>query len=78
MDKSIYDKLNLIKEKHLTTLSHGQIYQRRLKKAFDKKVRPPIFQEGDLMLKKYSLIHSYLWGKWTPNYEWPFIVKKVF
>lgn len=36
--QSIHDQLNLIEEKCLTTVFHGQLYQRRLKRAFDKKV----------------------------------------
>jgi len=35
-----YDQLNLIEEKRLAAVCHGQLYQRRMKKAFDKKVRP--------------------------------------
>ena len=35
-----FDQLNLIDEKRLTTICHRQLYQRRTKKAFDKKVRP--------------------------------------
>ncbi|RDX99191.1 rnhA, partial [Mucuna pruriens] len=31
------DQLNLIEEKRLTALCHGQLYQRRVKKAFDKR-----------------------------------------
>src|ERR1051325_6569911 len=52
--QSRYDQLNLIEEKCLTALYHGQLYQRRMKKAFDKKVRPRESQEGDLdlVLKK--------------------------
>ena len=34
------DQLNLIEEKCLTILCHGQLYQKRMKKLFDKKVRP--------------------------------------
>ena len=30
-----FDKLNLIEEKRLTAVCHGQLYQRRMKKAFD-------------------------------------------
>lgn len=44
-------ELNLIKEKRLKALCHGQFYQRHLKKAFDKKFFPRMFQEGDLVLK---------------------------
>nr|KYP74061.1 Retrotransposable element Tf2 [Cajanus cajan] len=35
-----FDQLNLIEEKRLDTICHGQTYQRRIKKAFDKKVQP--------------------------------------
>ena len=47
-----YDQLNLIEEKRLTAMCHGQLYQQRMKKDFDKKVRPRVFQEGNLVLKK--------------------------
>jgi len=49
------DQLNLIEEKRLTAVCHGQLYQRRMKKAFDKKVCPREFHEGDLVLKKSYL-----------------------
>ena len=35
-----FDQLNLIEEKRVTALCHGKLYQRRMKKAFDKKVKP--------------------------------------
>ena len=35
-----YDQLNLIEEKRLKTFCHGQIYQKRMMRAHDKKVRP--------------------------------------
>ena len=47
-----YDQLNLTEGKRLTVMCHGQLYQQRMNKAFDKKVRPRVFREGDLMLKK--------------------------
>ena len=47
-----FDQLNLIEEKRMTALCHGQLYQKRMKKAFDKKVKPREFREGDLMLRK--------------------------
>ena len=49
---SRYDELNLIEEKRMTALCHGQLYQQRMKKAFDKKVQPRVFREGDLVLKR--------------------------
>ena len=54
------------------------MYQRRVKNAFDKKVRPRKFNEGDLVLKKVSQVLKDNRGKWASNYEGPFIVKKTF
>jgi len=48
------------------------------KRAFDKKVRPREFHEGDLVLKKILPIQKDHKGKWTPNYEGPYVVKKAF
>ena len=59
-------------------MSHGHLYQRRVKNAFDKKVRLCKFNEGDLVLKKVSQAQKDDRGKWDPNYEGPFIVKKAF
>ncbi|KAG2394489.1 RNA-directed DNA polymerase-like protein [Vigna angularis] len=73
-----FDQLNLIEEKRLTAVCHGQLYQRRMKKAFDKKVHPRDFHEGELVLKKILPIQRDFRGKWTPNYEGPFVVKRAF
>ncbi|KAI5432744.1 hypothetical protein KIW84_020156 [Lathyrus oleraceus] len=73
-----FDQLNLIEEKRLTTMCHGQLYQQRLKKAFDKKVKPRVFREGDLVLKKILSFKPDSRGKWTPNYEGPYVVKRAF
>jgi len=73
-----YDQLNLIEEKGLAAVCHGQLYQRRMKKAFDKKVRPREFHEGDLVVKKIISIQKDNHGKWMPDYEGPYVVKKAF
>jgi hypothetical protein len=46
-------------------------------KAYDKKVRPRLFQEGDLVLKKTLSLPGEDQSKWVPNYESPYIVKKA-
>ena len=76
--QSRYDQLNLIEEKRLTAMCHGQLYQQRMKKAFDKKVKPRVFREGDLVLKKVLSFAPDSRGKWTPNYEGPYVVKRAF
>ena len=73
-----FDQLNLIEGKRLNAICHGQLYQKRLKKAFERKVHPREFQVGDLVLKKILPTHKDRLGKWTPNYEGPYIVKKAF
>ena len=73
-----YDQLNLIEGKRLTAMSHGRLYQQRMKNEFDKKVCSHKFHEGDLVLKKVSHAVKDNRGKWTPNYEGSFVVKKVF
>ncbi|KAL5158614.1 hypothetical protein HKD37_15G043047 [Glycine soja] len=73
-----YDQLNLIEGKRLTAMSHGRLYQRRVKNTFDKKVRSCKFNEGDLVLKKMSHAVKDSRGKWAPNYEGPFIAKRAF
>lgn len=62
----------------MIALCHRQLYQRRLKKEFDKKVCPRDFEEGDLVPKKIFPIQKDFSGKWTPNYERSYVVKNAF
>ncbi|KAI5443595.1 hypothetical protein KIW84_012297 [Lathyrus oleraceus] len=47
-----YEELSLIEEKRLATICHGQLYQQRMKCAFDRKVRPRVYHVGDMVLKR--------------------------
>jgi len=40
-----------------------------MKRAFDKKVRPREFHEGDLVMKKILSVQKDHRGKWMPNCE---------
>jgi hypothetical protein len=73
-----FDQLNLIDGKRLNAICHGQLYQKRFKRAFEKKVRPSKFREGVLVLKKIIPIQKERLGKWALNYEGPYVVKKAF
>ena len=68
----------MIDEKRITTICHGQLYQHRIEQAFNKKVRPKVFEEGDLVLKKYNQAMPDHRGKFAPTYEGPYVVKKAF
>lgn len=71
------EQLNFIEEKRMRALCHGQCYQRRIARAYDKKVKPRIFQEGDLVLKNSLLFKEDPQGKFKPNYEGPYVITKV-
>ena len=73
-----FDQLNLIEGKRLAAMSHGRLYQSRVKNTFDKRVRSRKFSEGDLVLKKVLQVQKDHQGKWALNYEGPFVVKKAF
>ena len=47
-----YEQLNLIEERRMKAICHDQLYQRRMMRAHNKKIRPRQFQEGELVLKR--------------------------
>ena len=75
---SQYEQLNMIDEKSMTAMCHGQLHQHHVKRAFNKKVRPRVFEEGDLVLKKHNQAMSNHKGKFPLTYEGPYVVKKAF
>ena len=73
-----YEQLNLVEEKRMKAICHGQLYQKRMMRAHDKKIRPRQFQGGELVLKRIPQNHQDSRGKWSPNWEGPYVVKKAF
>ncbi|PKI37052.1 hypothetical protein CRG98_042556 [Punica granatum] len=76
--KQRYEQLNLIDEKRLTSLCHGQCYQQRMARAFNKKVHLREFSPGDLVLRKVLHIAPDSKSKFAYKYDGTFIVKEVF
>ena len=72
------DQINLIDEKRLVAVFHSQMYQKRMIKAFNKKIKHRVYQAGDLVIKRIILPQGDLMGKWTTTYKGPIIVKKIF
>ena len=70
------EQLNLIEEKRMKAICHGQLYQKRMMRAHDKKIRPRQFQERELVLKRIPQNQQDSRGKWSPNWEGPYVVKK--
>ena len=65
--QSRYDQLCMLDEKRLKALYHTQGYQRRLRKAFDKKVRTKDLKLGDLVLTEIRAPVQDANGKFKQN-----------
>ena len=61
----------------MKAICHGQLYQKRMIRAHDK-IRPRQFQKGKLVLKWILQNRQDCRGKWSPNWEGPYVVKKAF
>ena len=64
-------------EKRMDTLFHTQIYQRRIARAFNKKVKPGKIKAGDMVLKQSRAIVFDPRGKFRPNWKGLYSVKIV-
>ncbi|XP_015075537.1 uncharacterized protein K02A2.6-like [Solanum pennellii] len=69
------EQWSLIDEKRLTSVCHGQSYQNRMARAYNKKVRPRHFEEGQLVLRRIFPHHAETKGKFSPNWKRPLVVK---
>ena len=65
-------------EKRLKTLNHIQGYQRKLRKAFDNKVRTRDLKLGDLVLKENRAPIQETNGKFKQNWVGLYIIKQIY
>ncbi|XP_074278119.1 uncharacterized protein LOC141601720 [Silene latifolia] len=73
-----YDSLVLLDERRLNALYQVQLYQKRIERNFNKKVKPRKIKEGDLVLKSVrALLPVDLRGKFKPNWAGPYLVKRI-
>ena len=73
--QSRYDQLCMLDEKRLKALYHIQGYQRRLRKAFDKKVRT---RDLKLVQKVIRALVQETNGKFKQNWAGPYIIKQIY
>ncbi|XP_015163373.1 uncharacterized protein [Solanum tuberosum] len=71
------DQLTLIDEKRMVVVCHGQLYQQRMIHAFHKKLRARIFEIAQLVLKRIFPHQDEYKGKFAPNWQGPYMVRKV-
>ncbi|XP_070021401.1 uncharacterized protein [Nicotiana sylvestris] len=75
--KTRLEQLSMIDEKRLAAVCHGQLYQKRMAKAYNKKVRPRKFKVGQQVLKCILPHQVEAKGKFAPNWQGSFIVTRV-
>ncbi|XP_015162450.1 uncharacterized protein [Solanum tuberosum] len=75
---SRHEQLMLIDEKRMDAVCHGQLYQNRMTKAFNKKVKPRQFTPRQLVLKKIFTDHQgEAKRKFAPNWQRPYMIHRV-
>ncbi|XP_070057193.1 uncharacterized protein [Nicotiana tomentosiformis] len=75
--RSRYEQLALIDGKRMNAVCHGQLYQNWMARAFNKKVRSRKFMPGQLVLKWIFPYQDEAKGKFSPNWQGPFMVHRV-
>ncbi|XP_027184085.1 uncharacterized protein K02A2.6-like [Coffea eugenioides] len=65
--KECHERLSLIDEKMLNAVCHGQCYQQRTARAYNKKVKSRLFEVGDKVLKRILPMQEEAKGKFAPN-----------
>ena len=68
----------MLDEKRLNAFYYIQGYQRRLRKAFDKKVRTRDLKFGDLVLKKIRAPVQDANRKFKQNWASPYIIRQIY
>ncbi|XP_055814196.1 uncharacterized protein LOC129883591 [Solanum dulcamara] len=75
--QSLYEQLMLIDEKRMNAVCHEQLFQHRMAKAFNKKVRLRQFKLGQLVLKRIFPHKDEAKGKFAPNWHGPYVFHRV-
>ena len=69
------DKVDELRESTAVRIAS---YQRRLENSYNKRVKAPMFQSGDLVLRKvFENTIDLVAGKFQPNWEGPYLVTRA-
>ena len=75
--QSRLDQLSLLDERRLRAADHIQAYQRKMARAFKKRVKPRPLQRGDLVLRVLRGLVTDPRGKFRPNWSRPYIIREL-
>ena len=67
----------MIDEQRMVAVCHGQLYRQRMTRAFHKRVRARNFKVGQLVLKRIFPHQDEYKVKFAPNWQGPYMVRKV-
>ena len=76
----IFKELEAMDDKRLQAQQQIELYQARISKAFNKKVRERIFKNDDLVLavRRPMVMTHKTRGKFNPKWEGPYVVESVY
>ena len=79
-DRLRLQELEALDERRLQAQQHIELYQARISKAFNKKVKQRVFQKGDLVLavRRPMIMTHKTKGKFQPKWEGPFVIETVY
>nr|CAN67366.1 hypothetical protein VITISV_007976 [Vitis vinifera] len=72
-----FDQLNLLDERRLRAADHVRAYQRKMARAFKKRVKPRPLRIGDLVLKVIRELIRDPRGKFRPNWSGPYFIREL-
>ena len=75
--QSRFDQLSLLDERRLRAADHIQAYQRKMARAFKKRVNPRSLQRGNLVLRVLRGLVTDPRGKFRPNWSGPYIIREL-
>ena len=79
-DRLQLQELKAVDKKRLQAQQHIELYQARISKAFNKKVKQRVFQKGNLVLavRRPMIMTHKTEGKFQPKWEGPFVIETVY
>ncbi|KAL1333382.1 hypothetical protein AAHE18_11G096500 [Arachis hypogaea] len=77
---SLYDELNELDDERLRALERVIRQKEIMSKSYNRRVKAKTFAVGDLVWKTILPIErkSKIYGKWSPTWEGPYVVEKVY
>ena len=72
-----FDQLNLLDERRLRAANHVRAYQRKMVRAFKKRVKPRPLHIGDLVLRVIRGLIRDPRGKFRPSWSGPYFIREL-